>query len=52
MIQQNTLQERRIAYLAPSLEVLYPDYPDMLCTSDVTQIPGAGAGQMDENNWF
>lgn len=52
MIQQNTLQERRIKYLAPSLEVLYPDYPDMLCTSDVTQIPGGDAGQMNENNWF
>ena len=52
MIQQNTLQERRTTYLAPSLEVLYPDYPDMLCTSDVTQIPGGDAGQMNENNWF
>ena len=52
MMNQNTIQERRKEYLAPSLEVLYPVYPDMLCTSDPSQIPGADAGQMEENTWF
>ena len=50
-MKTNSVNDWRRSYPAPETEIVSLMSPDIICTSDPTELEGGDAGVFEENEW-